>query len=82
MYLVYMLECVDGSLYTGITNDLPKRWAAHLAGKASRYTRSHPVQKIVYTRKCRTKSTALKRELQIKKLRRHEKLQLAEHYVV
>lgn len=82
MYVVYILQCIDGSLYTGITNDLPKRWAAHLAGKASRYTRSHPVQKIVYTKRCRTKNSALRRELQIKSLKRPEKLQLITSYVV
>lgn len=82
MYVVYILQCVDGSLYTGITNNLPKRWAAHLAGTASRYTRSHPVQAVAYTRRCRTKNIALKREAQIKKLPRQEKLQLISHYVV
>lgn len=76
MYTVYILRCQDGSLYTGITNHLPKRWALHQAGKASRYTRSHPVQKIVYTKRCRTKSAALKREAAIKKLTRTAKLQL------
>ncbi|MBI4407669.1 MAG: GIY-YIG nuclease family protein [Candidatus Kerfeldbacteria bacterium] len=76
MYTVYILACVDGTFYTGITNDLPKRWALHQAGKASRYTRSHPVKKIVYTKRCRTKSTALKRELQIKQLNRAEKIAL------
>lgn len=82
MYIVYILQCVDSSLYTGITNDLPKRWAAHLAGTGGRYTRSHPVQAVVYTRKCRTKNIALKREAQIKKLPRQEKLQLISRYVV
>lgn len=76
MYTVYILQCHDDSLYTGITNNLPKRWALHQAGKASHYTRSHPVQAIVYTRRCRSKSTALKREAAIKRLSRIEKLRL------
>ncbi|MFA6474847.1 MAG: GIY-YIG nuclease family protein [Patescibacteria group bacterium] len=76
MYTVYILCCLDGSLYTGITNDLPKRWARHQAGTASRYTRSHPVERIVYTQRCRTKGSALRREIQIKQLRRTDKLKL------
>ena len=73
MYTIYILQCVDGSLYTGITNNLPKRWALHQAGKASRYTCSHPVKKIVYTQRCRTKGKALQRELQIKQLKHTQK---------
>lgn len=76
MYTVYILLCKDGSLYTGMTNNLPKRWALHQAGKASRYTRSHPVKKIVYTQRCRTKGKALQRELQIKQLTRTQKIAL------
>lgn len=76
MYTVYMLLCEDGSLYTGITNDLEKRFAMHQAGKASRYTRAHKVKKIVYTQRCRTKGRALKREWEIKQLPRSEKLVL------
>lgn len=74
MYAIYILACKDGSFYTGITNNLPKRWTLHQAGKASRYTRSHPVKQIVYTKRCRTKSTALKRELAIKQLTRAQKI--------
>jgi len=76
MYILYILQCIDGSLYTGITNNLPHRWAMHQAGKASRYTRSHPVKRIVYSKRCRTKSTALKQELAIKGLSRSAKLEL------
>jgi putative endonuclease len=72
-WLVYVLRCRDGSLYTGITNDLPKRLAAHLAGRASRYTRSRLPVTVVYTEPKGSKSTALKREAAIKKLRRSEK---------
>ena len=72
-WLVYLLRCSDGSLYTGITNDLPKRLKAHAAGKASKYTRSRLPVKLVYSEPKRSKSAALKREAAIKKLRRAEK---------
>lgn len=72
-WLVYLLRCSDGSLYTGITNDLPKRLKAHAAGKASKYTRSRLPVKLVYSEPKRSKSAALKREAAIKRLRRAEK---------
>jgi putative endonuclease len=72
-WLVYLLRCSDGSLYTGITNDLPKRLKAHAAGKASRYTRSRLPVKLAYSEPQRSKSAALKREAAIKRLRRAEK---------
>lgn len=75
-WLVYMLRCRDGSLYTGITNDLPKRLKAHAAGKASRYTRSRLPVRLAYQEPHASKSAALKREAAIKKLPRHLKLSL------
>lgn len=72
-WLVYLLRCRDGSLYTGITNDLPKRLKAHTAGKASRYTRSRLPVMLAYTEPQPSKSTALKREAAIKKLSRQRK---------
>jgi putative endonuclease len=72
-WIVYLLRCSDGSLYTGITNDFPKRLKAHAAGKASKYTRSRLPVKLVYSEPKRSKSAALKREAAIKKLRRAEK---------
>ncbi len=72
-WLVYILRCRDGSLYTGITNDLPKRLKAHIAGKASRYTRSRLPVTLVFTEPHRSKSSALKREAAVKRLRRTEK---------
>ena len=48
-WLVYLLRCSDGSLYCGITNDLPKRLKAHAAGKASKYTRSQLPVKLAYS---------------------------------
>ncbi len=75
-WLVYILRCSDGSLYTGITNDLPKRLAAHVFGKASRYTRSQLPVTLSYSEPRRSKSSALKREAAIKQLPRLQKLQL------
>lgn len=75
-WLVYILRCRDGSLYTGITNDLPKRLKAHAAGKASRYTRSRLPVRLAYQEPQPTKSRALKREAAIKMLPRRAKLEL------
>jgi len=75
-YFVYILKCKDGTLYTGITNDLAKRLEAHKKGTGARYTRSHPPEKIVYSEKYRTKGLALNREAEIKRLSRPQKLKL------
>lgn len=75
-WLVYMLRCRDGSLYTGITTDLDKRLRAHQAGKASRYTRSRLPVTLAFTEPQPTKSAALIREAAIKRLSRPQKEQL------
>ena len=72
-WLVYLLRCSDGSLYCGITNDLPKRLKAHAAGRASRYTRSRLPVALAYSEHQKSKSAALKREAAIKRLRRADK---------
>lgn len=72
-WLVYLLWCRDGSLYTGITNDLPKRLKSHAAGRASKYTRSRLPVRLAYIEPQRSKSMALKREAAIKKLSRRQK---------
>jgi predicted GIY-YIG superfamily endonuclease len=73
-YFVYILECADGTYYTGSTNDIERRAAAHNAGKAgAKYTRSRLPVRIVYTEICPSKSAALAREAQIKRMRRPEK---------
>jgi predicted GIY-YIG superfamily endonuclease len=76
-WLVYILRCSDGSLYTGITNDLPKRLKAHATGRASKYTRSRLPVRLVYSEPQKSRSAALEREAAIKKLRRAEKDVLA-----
>ena len=72
-WLVYLLRCRDGSLYTGITTDLPRRLAAHAAGRASRYTRSRLPVTLAYAEPQPSHSAALKREAAIKRLRRAQK---------
>ena len=72
-WLIYILRCSDGSLYTGITNDLPKRLKAHATGRASKYTRSRLPVSLAYSEPQRSKTAALKREAAIKGLRRAEK---------
>lgn len=74
-----MLRCRDGSLYTGITNNLDRRLAVHAAGKASRYTRSRLPVALAYQEPQPTKSRALKREAAIKKLSRTQKEVLVGH---
>ena len=72
----YMLECSDGTLYTGYTVDLDHRMAMHNAGKASRYTRCRLPARLVYYECFATKSEAMKRERAIKRLTRSQKLAL------
>ena len=75
-WFVYVLRCADGSLYTGITNNLRRRFAAHRAGTASRYTRARLPVRLVYQERSRTRSAALKREAAIKRLPRAAKLKM------
>ena len=72
-WFVYIVRCADGTLYTGITNDLNRRWEQHNAGTASRYTRSRLPVELVYQEEQGNRSVATKRELEIKALTRHEK---------
>lgn len=75
-WVCYLLECADGTLYCGITNDLDKRIAAHNAGEGAKYTRSRLPVRLAYTETCAGKSVALKREYEIKRLSRARKLVL------
>ena len=76
---VYMLRCRDGSLYTGATTDVERRFAQHRAGTGAKYTRAHPPEAIVYREELPDKPAALRRELSIKSLRREAKLRLIEN---
>ncbi len=76
MWYVYILQCKDGSFYTGVTTEVPRRFHEHATHIGGRYTRSHPVEKIVYTETAVSQSEALKRERQIKGWRREKKINL------
>lgn len=75
-WVVYILECGDGSFYTGITNDLDARFQAHEAGTGAKYTRGRGPLKIVFREDVETRSAASKREFEIKQLSRDDKLML------
>lgn len=75
-WVCYLVRCADDTLYCGISNDLDKRLVAHNAGTASKYTRVRRPVVLAHAEACADKSAALKRELEIKKLPRAEKLQL------
>jgi putative endonuclease len=74
--MVYLLRCRDGSLYTGITNDLPQRLESHLRGTASAYTRSRRPVALVYREAVPDRGSALRREAAIRRLSRAAKLAL------
>ena len=75
-WTLYILECADGSLYTGITTDLERRFRRHNEGRATKYTRTRRPLKIVHTEFCDNESSARRREAEVKKLKRAEKLEL------
>ena len=75
-YVVYILLCADGTLYTGSTNDVEKRLRAHQSGRGAKYTRSRLPVRLVYQEAVPDKSAALRREAAIKKLSRAQKLAL------
>lgn len=75
-WVCYLLRCADDTLYCGITNDLDKRLLVHNAGEGAKYTRGRTPVTLVYREPCADKSAALKRELQIKRLPREEKVAL------
>lgn len=78
VYYVYMVCCVNGTLYTGYTKNVDRRIAAHNAGKGGRYTRSHRPVSVVATWTFGSRSEALRAEREIKRLPREQKLRLAE----
>lgn len=75
-WVCYLLRCADDTLYCGITNDLDKRVAAHNAGKAAKYTRARGPVALVFSEYYPDRSAASRREAQIKKMTRLEKLAL------
>jgi len=75
-WLVYILECKDGSLYTGITDRLPQRLAAHRSGKGAKYTKGRSPLILRYLEDCQDHSSALRREIAIKKMTKDQKWEL------
>lgn len=73
-WFVYIVECSDSTLYTGATNDIEKRIAKHNSGKGAKYTKYRVPVKLIKFFTCDSKSSALKLEFKIKKLKRDDKL--------
>lgn len=73
-WCLYLLECANGALYAGITNDLARRYAAHCAGRGAKYTRANPPQRIVGARPYADRAEASRAEWAIRRLRRADKL--------
>ena len=80
MYFAYIMRCADGTLYTGYTDDITRREAAHNSGRGAKYTRSRLPVKMVYHESLATRSEAMKRECAIKRLSREQKLKLIADY--
>lgn len=74
MYSVYILRCADGTLYTGITTDIDRRIKQHQSGNGSKYVKTRRPVKLVHMEDAPDRSSALKRELQIKAMSRPQKL--------
>jgi putative endonuclease len=75
-YFVYIVRCVDDSLYTGITTDVERRFLEHSTGKGGRYTKAKHAVELLYSEPQPDKSSALRREFEIKKWNRVKKLEL------
>ena len=80
-WFVYLLRCGDGSLYTGSTNDVSRRLAAHQRGKGAKYTRSRLPVELVYQEEAPDQSAALRREAAIKRMTRQQKLGLVREQI-
>lgn len=76
MYFVYLLECEDKSIYTGITTDVERRFKEHKDGKGGSYTRSRGAKKVLYIEEQTDRSKALRREVEIKNWSREKKISL------
>ncbi len=74
-WFVYIVECVDGSLYTGVTNDLEKRMSAHKLGKGSKYIRAKGFGRLLAVKKCSDKISAMREEYRVKQLSKAEKIE-------
>lgn len=80
-WYLYLLECTDGSIYTGITVDVEARYAAHAAGRGARYTRSHPPARVLASFEYADRASASKAEYAMKQLTAAEKRAIAKGLV-
>ena len=76
-WFVYMIRCANGSLYTGCTNHVIRRWHEHRQGKGAKYLKVHEPKAVVYVEEQPDRSQACRREYEIKQLAKHEKEDLA-----
>jgi len=74
IWFVYLLECNDSTYYCGVTNDIDRRMEVHAQGRGSKYVNSRGFRKLLRALPCKNKSSAFKKECEVKKLKRHEKL--------
>ena len=75
-WIVYILECKDKTLYTGITNNIERRLSQHETGTGAKYTKGRGPFQVVYTENCKDRSEASRRESEIKQLSKREKLNI------
>lgn len=75
-HFVYILQSQDGRFYTGYTTDIKRRMAEHKSGKGAKFTKAFGFKKLMYTSTHRTRSKAMQREAEIKKMNRYEKEEL------
>lgn len=80
-WFVYLLVCRNGHIYTGVTPHLERRLTAHRLGKGAKYTRSNPPERVLAINRCKDKSTAMRLEIQVKRMRRETKILLAKAWV-
>ena len=78
IWKLYIIQCGDGTLYTGITVDVSHRFSMHKKGKGAKYTRGRGPLTLKYVEECGSHSEALQRELAVKRLTRQEKMELIE----
>ncbi|WP_255990330.1 GIY-YIG nuclease family protein [Chitinolyticbacter albus] len=79
-WFLYLIECHDGSLYTGITTDVARRYAEHASGRGARYTRSHPPQQLLMVQECADRADASRQEYRLKQLTPPQKRALCLQY--
>ena len=80
-YYVYIILTKDNTLYCGYTDDVEKRYKAHVLGHGAKYTRAHKPEKLVYIKEYDTKQEAMKEEYRIKRLPRKEKELFLKNYL-